>query len=142
LPERAFYCNTYEKAPRFDGLTFRNASHALAGGAVNGNAQSHGGLTVADCLFSNNVTAAGGGALWLAAAWNYSGVLTNCTFVANQGRNGGAVFVQRGNMAFGNNMFLYDSDFVGNTATRRWAATATGAAFTSSAVGTSRATSS
>jgi hypothetical protein len=120
---RAFYIDylkTGFQAITFDGLTIQNANHAKYGGAIGRNTNGwDGAYSVLNCLFSNNVTTADAGAVYLygrsqdsridgcdfygnscglsggAVYYNQAGqshTMTNCLFVANHsGNEGGAV---------------------------------------------------
>ncbi|OPZ31354.1 MAG: polymorphic membrane protein [Lentisphaerae bacterium ADurb.BinA184] len=124
---RAFYQNTpshWTMGSTFDGLTFQNANHTLAGGAIGGAGGWAVGMSINDCLFQNNTTTASGGAVYLAGtaagtllrnsdfvnnhadaqggalcwtpSYAFTHLVENCTFEGNAAGTGGAIHVTTG----------------------------------------------
>ena len=86
--------------PRFDGLTFRNFTHAGSGGAIY--IDGAGEYSIRNCVFADNhVTNANGGAV--CAYGNWGGVISNCVFRGNHAVSdnneygGGAIYVLQPN---------------------------------------------
>ncbi len=108
-----------------DGFTFRNGSVSTAnyhggvlGHAASDNNPQHDGWYVYNCLFTNNATTGNGGAINLHAQWNRSGLISDCTFVANRSTagSGGAVYVPPTSFAAGQQVAIQSCTFVTNTA--------------------------
>ncbi|MCL1856050.1 MAG: hypothetical protein FWF84_00165, partial [Kiritimatiellaeota bacterium] len=112
---RAFYMNGVNATLTFDGLTIRNANHALDGGVIHSVDGIVGGMGVrlAGCVFSNNVTTGSGGIVQgYAYGASHAGIF-DCVFVDNVASNGGAVYMQVGYSTYR----VEDSIFSGNVAT-------------------------
>ncbi len=91
---RALYQNV-SKTLLLEGFTFRNSRTLQTnGGAVY--LTGHNALTLADCLFTNNVITSGsGGAVCsIPAGWTTAPKIVNCDFVGNAAPNSGALYLQ------------------------------------------------
>ena len=115
----AFYvnCSGTVQSPLFDGLTFRNANAPGSGGAIY---CYHGGYAwaacdVNNCLFTNNVAAGTGGALYSEPDYTKDSYILNSDFINNRANIAGAVdwnpSVSAGYKAITN------CTFIGNVAT-------------------------
>ncbi len=84
---RAFYGT---RSITVEGFTFRNADHTLHGGVIRKDAGYLTVITVRDCLFTNNVTTAEGGAIY---ALQNAGTSTyeDSDFIDNRASQGGAI---------------------------------------------------
>ncbi|MBN1628434.1 MAG: hypothetical protein JW990_01600, partial [Thermoleophilia bacterium] len=76
----------------FDGNETQGAHFTSGGGAVH----FSGATELVDCIFINNATASGGGAVLVSAQLEEDVTLTGCLFLANQGNTGGAIQVLSG----------------------------------------------
>ncbi len=106
-----------------DGFTFQNGNVTTASyhGGVLGHAaadsQQHDGWHILNCLFTNNVTT-GYGAVRMQAQWNKSGVISNCTFIANRSTaaSGGALYVPFSTFSGANAYAIRNCSFITNSA--------------------------
>jgi len=107
-----------------DGFTFRNGTvtNANYNGGVLGHATSdapqHDGWYIYNCLFTNNATTGHGGAVCLNAQWNKSGIISNCTFIANRSTagSGGALYVPFSTFSGANAYAIRNCSFITNSA--------------------------
>ena len=100
---------------------FSNNTATTSGGAIGGTDLD----TIVNCRFENNKCSTGtGGAIYLSTACD--GVVSNCTFIGNSSRGGGAV---------GKCDYIYDSVFTDNWSTNNGAKSSGGGGAIASALG-------
>lgn len=109
-------CLDVRSGAKIMGLTIRDfgSTSSLKGGVVLYAQRNQKTLTLDNCVFTNNAVAGSGGVLCKVDMNKI--VATNCLFAGNSAQHGGVAYTET-YMGAGFDVFLYDCEFIANSAT-------------------------